>query len=33
MRHIENALPNMYQFYVYADPKIERSTNKLEGYF
>lgn len=33
MRHIENALPNMYQSYLYADSKIERSTNKLEGYF
>ena len=31
MRHIENALPDMYRFA--SDPEIEKSTNKLEGYF
>lgn len=31
IRHIENALPNMYQFVL--DSHIEKSTNKLEWYF
>jgi hypothetical protein len=33
MKHIENALPYMYQNSKYSDLNIERSTNKLEGYF
>jgi len=33
MKHIENALPYMYQSYKHSDWNIERSTNKLEGYF
>jgi len=31
MRHIGNALPNMYHFA--SDPEIEKSTNKLEWFF
>ena len=33
LKHIENALPHMYQSYQQNDSYIERSTNKLEGYF
>lgn len=33
MKHIDNALPYMFQSYRYADSNIERSTNKLEWYF
>ena len=32
-KHITNALPYMYQSVVYNDPNIERTTNRLEGYF
>jgi len=33
MKHIDNALPYMFQGYRYTDSNIERSTNKLEWYF
>ena len=33
IRHIENALPYMFQSYRTGNPDIERSSNKLEWYF
>ena len=33
MRHIENALPYMFQSHTQKNPNIERSSNKLEWYF
>lgn len=33
MRHIENALPYMFQSYVYNVSGIERTSNKIEWYF
>lgn len=33
MKHVQNALPSMFQSDKYNDPNIEQTTNKLEWYF